>query len=52
MKHMKIIAIAAALIALAVLAYRTYSNSQQDKARLEQDSLMIADMLKHNKPKE
>jgi len=52
MKRLKIVAIAAALLALAVVAYRAYTDAQHEKARLEQDARRIADMLKQTKPKE
>lgn len=52
MKRLKIVAVAAALLALAVFAYRAYMDAHQEKVRLEQDARRIADMLKQTKPKE
>jgi hypothetical protein len=52
MKYYKIIAIAACALALVFVVYRTYTASQQDKARLESDQQVIMNMVEEKNKKQ
>jgi uncharacterized membrane protein YebE (DUF533 family) len=51
-KYLKIIAIAAGILALGAVMYIVFSTKQQERARMEADQTIIMKMLEERKQKE